>query len=504
MITTPDRNSNSVESFSTSIPGKRVASLSFLLAANLCFFSTRTFAQDPPAPNMPAQHQHVHSSPSSSEMEYPRLGRDQENTKEPLFTLDRALQTASQNNPTFRQAQAGIRAARALSEQARLYPNPIVGYSGDEIRGGESQGGKQGFFVEQTIITGGKLTRARNVMNKEAKLAEIEAEEQKLRVETAVKMAYYRVLAAQEMADSRADLSHIADQILETQRRLQNTGQIDESEILAAEVEAERMKLFARMKENTLREEWRSLAAVMGQPDLHLQTVAGDLEHGWPQLDELQTVESVATQSPAIRIAAAAGERADAVLLRAQRESIPNVMARAGLEYNNELLNSVPNAIGWQANAELALELPIFNRNQGNIAAARAEIDRAAAEKQRVALTLRERAASVVDQYANSRLMAEHYRDGILPLAKKSYSLMSDRYSDMLAAYPRVLEAKRKLYELQSEYISALEGVWTTGLALQGFLLTDGLESPARPSEMDRPIRETNVPAPERTRSPGE
>ena len=81
---------------------------------------------------------------------------------------------------------------------------------------------------------------------------------------------------------------------------------------------------------------------------------------------------------------------------------------------------------------------------------------------------------------------------------------MSDRYSDMLAAYPRVLEAKRKLYELQSEYISALEGVWTTGLALQGFLLTDGLESPARPSEMDRPIRETNVPAPERTRSPGE
>ena len=100
--------------------------------------------------------------------------------------------------------------------------------------------------------------------------------------------------------------------------------------------------------------------------------------------------------------------------------------------------------------------------------------------------------------------MAEQYRDDILPLAKKSYSLASDRYGEMLAASPRVLDAKRKLYELQSEYISALESVWTTGLALQGYLLTDGLEAPSQPGEMDRAIRETNVPMPERTRSPGE
>ena len=73
----------------------------------------------------------------------------------------------------------------------------------------------------------------------------------------------------------------------------------------------------------------------------------------------------------------------------------------------------------------------------------------------------------------------------------------------MLAAAPRVLATKQKLYELQVEYVSALENVWTTGLALQGYLLTDGLEAPARPGEMDRPIRETNVPVPERAMAPG-
>jgi cobalt-zinc-cadmium efflux system outer membrane protein len=96
------------------------------------------------------------------------------------------------------------------------------------------------------------------------------------------------------------------------------------------------------------------------------------------------------------------------------------------------------------------------------------------------------------------------YRDEILPHAKKAYSLLVDKYGLMLASYPRVLEAQRKLYELEIDYIAALEGVWTNGLALEGYLLTDGLEAPSRPGEVDRPIREINVPLPERSMSPGE
>lgn len=451
-------------------------------------------------PNMQSPHEHAGQPASSRAPEFPRLGRAQVNAQNP-FTLEHALDAARQNNPTLRQAEAGIRAARARTDQAALYPNPTIGYSGDEIRGGESHGGKQGFFLEQTIVTAGKLSRARDVFAKESRLAEIESEEQKIRVETAVKMAFYRVLAAQEMADSRNDLARIAAESLETHLRLQNSGQADETEILDAQLEVHRMKLAARQMENTLREEWRGLAAILGQPDLPLQTVSGDLEHGWPDLTE-QQVETIATQSPANRIASAASDRAQAELARAQREKVPDVLARAGLDYNHELLQNPLLATGWQWNAQLAVELPLFNRNQGNVAAARAGIDRAESEKQRVALTLRERASSVFDEYANARLSAEEYRDNILPLAKKSYSLMYDRYSEMLASYPRVLDTERKLFELQSEYIASLESVWTTGLALRGYLLTDGLEAPTQPEEMDRAIRETNLPRPERTRLP--
>jgi outer membrane protein, heavy metal efflux system len=472
------------------------------VAAVFLFVASTVGAQQPEMPGTQMQ-QHEHQRPAQNPaLEFPRLGRAQTKAGAAnLFTLDRALETARQHNPTLRQADAGIRAARARAQQEGLYPNPTIGYSGDEIRGGESGGGKQGFFVEQTIVTGGKLSRAREVFREETQLAEIEAEEQKIRVETAVKIAFYRVLAAQELADARADLARIAMESLDTERRLQNTGQADETEVLAAELEARRVKLSSRTMENTLREEWRALAAFLGQPELPLQTVSGDLERGWPELDEHQ-VETVATQSPANRIATGVAERAHAQLARAQREKLPDILVRAGADYNHEPLENPLLTTGWQWNAQVAVELPLFDRNQGNIAAARSNIERAEAEKQRVALTLRERASTAFDEYANARLTADEYRDAILPLAKRSYNLMFDRYGEMLAAFPRVIETKRKLFELQSEYIASLETVWTVGLSLQGFLLTDGLEAPTQPGEMERTIRETNLPTPERGRLP--
>ena len=482
-----------------------VAIVAAIFSATLLIPIVRAQDKTPPM-TMPMNQQmpHHHGDVPLVAPQYPRIGRAQEKAAGPLVTLEQVEKMATETNPTLRQAEAEIRAAKARQQQAGLYPNPTVAYTGDEIRGGSVGGGKQGFFVQQSIVTAGKLGKSRQVFGAETKLAEIEAQEQRTRVTTAVKMAFLRVLAAQEWLDARRDLAKIAVDSAQTQRELMNTGQADESEVLQAEVEAQRMRMAARMQENTLREEWRSLAAIIGQPSLPVATVSGDLEHGWPELNEEEAVETIAKQSPAVEIAQMATGRAQAVLARAQREPIPDLLLRAGMEYNHETLGSVPFAKGWEGIAEASVELPIFNRGQGNIGAARADLDRSEQEKTRIGLTLRERAATVVDEYANAKLMAVEYRDEILPHAKKAYSLLVTKYGQMLASYPRVLESQRKLYELQIEYIAALEGVWTNGLALQGYLLTDGLEAPARPGEVDRPIRETNVPMPERNMSPGE
>jgi cobalt-zinc-cadmium efflux system outer membrane protein len=475
--------------------------LETLLVVSLLLIAGSARAQEM---SMPAQQHEGHAEMGVIQAKFPRLGRAQEHAEGALLTLEQVQHIAGDSNPTLRQAEAEIRGAKARQLQSGLYPNPTVGYTGDEIRGGSVGGGKQGFFLQQTVVAGGKLGLSRAVFGKDTRLAEIEAEEQEVRVQTAVKMAFLRVLAAQELLDARRDLAAIALDAADSQRRLLNTGQADETELLDSEIEAQRSRMAARMQENTLREEWRSLAAVIGRPDMPPATVSGDLEQGWPELNEDQAVAAIAGESPAVRVAEASQSRAQAVLARAKRQAIPDLQLRAGMEYNHETLGSVPFAKGWEGIAEASVEIPLFNRNQGNVAAARADGDRATEERRRISLTLRERAASAVDQYANARLMAVEYRQELLPRAKKAYSLMVEKYGRMLASYPRVLDAQRKLYELQIEYIASLESVWTNGIALQGFLLTDGLEAPARPAEVDRPIRETNVPMPERTMSPRE
>jgi outer membrane protein TolC len=80
-----------------------------------------------------------------------------------IMTLGELQQMALQHNPTLAQAAANIRVAEGRKKQSGLYPNPTVGYEGEQIRGGSFRGGEQGFFIQQDIVTAGKLGLNRNI-----------------------------------------------------------------------------------------------------------------------------------------------------------------------------------------------------------------------------------------------------------------------------------------------------------------------------------------------------
>src|ERR1700720_1620527 len=98
------------------------------------------------------------------------------------ITLEELQQMALQNSPTFAQSAANIQAAEGRKKQSGLYPNPIVGYQGEQIRGGSFHGGEQGFFIQQDIVLGGKLGLNRKIFSQELKQAEAEGEDKKLGV----------------------------------------------------------------------------------------------------------------------------------------------------------------------------------------------------------------------------------------------------------------------------------------------------------------------------------
>ena len=449
----------------------------------------------PHAHPMPAQMQ-----PSGAEgqapRELPQLGQPQEQAAGPPLSLEVLERLALENNPTLRQAAAEIEAASGRRLQAGLLPNPRAGYTGEEIRGGTLRGGQQGFFVGQDIVLGGKLRLARRVFEQEIRLAELESEEQRLRVLNAVRLRYYQVLTSQETIATLRDLARIAADNVATSTRLRNIGQTDDTEVLQAEIEAQQAELAVAQEEIRLRRLWSTLAAVVGRPDLPLAPLEGKLDENLPELNAPTLLDALLRDSPAVKIAEANVGRREAEIARERRQAVPDLRLRGGLQQNRELLESPPRPVGLQGFAEIGIEIPIFNRNQGSVQAARAARERAEQEKTRVQLVLRERAAATIQGYTDARTRVERYRNEILPRAQRAYDLMLRRWGQMAASYPQLLTPQRTLFQAQTDYVAALGDLWANAITLQGFLLTDGLEAPARPGEVDLPIREINVPTP--------
>ena len=413
-------------------------------------------------------------------------------TEQKTITLEELQRMAFENNPTFGQSAANIEAAEGRKKQSGLYPNLTVGYQGEQIRGGSFHGGEQGFFVRQDIVLGGKLGLNRKIFEQELKQAETEAEEQKVRVVTSVRMSCIQALAAQQTLELRQNLSKLADDAVETSRQLANVGQSDAPDVLESEVEAQQAQLALTMAEQNRQRVWRALAAVVGNPRLPLMKVEGNLEDT-PPVNPDELVEKIVDESPAVRIAELGVKRAEAALARAKRETIPDLELRGGLEQNGELLSNGRPA-GLQGFADVGVRIPISNRNQGNIAAAKADTERAKREVERVKLVLRERAASVVQTYTFSEAAVDRYKNQMIPRAQKAYEMYTKKYHDMAAAYPQVLNSERTLMQLEVSYITALENFATSSLSLQSYLLTDGLEAPSQPGGIDQPVREVNIP----------
>src|SRR5262245_24288029 len=173
-------------------------------------------------------------------------------------------QLALRHNPTLAQASAAIDSSRGKALQAGLGFNPTIGYIGDQIGAQGSAGEIQGMFVQQTIVTAGKLRLSRAKYAQEATEAEIQATAQQLRVLNGVRFRYYEVLAVQRMVALHHELLKNAEESLRTHREMFNTGQATQADVLLQEVEAERARVALRSAENRAVAAWESLVAVVG------------------------------------------------------------------------------------------------------------------------------------------------------------------------------------------------------------------------------------------------
>ncbi len=398
-------------------------------------------------------------------------------TRAPL-KLEDFLASADKNNPTLQQAAAIIRRSEAEAKQAALYPNPTVGYEGEQIRGGSYGGGEQGGFVAQTIVLGGKLGLRRDIYQQQKQSDQIVAEAQLARVHNDVAQMFYDALSAQRLMQVRGRLVGVAKDAVETAHQLANVGQADSPDVLQAEVEAEQAAIDYTVAQRLFIEKFKSLAALAGTPSMETAPLDGSLDAP-PQIDADRIVDTIAQQSPTVKQAQQQVAIAQARLKDARREMVPDLQLKAGEQANLESLAGDPGRkTGAQSFASVGIELPLWNRNQGNVQAAQAELDEARQEITRTQLSLRQQAEVLAQNYLSAKSESERYRTALLPRARRAYELYLDKYRSMAQAYPQVIVSQRTLFELEVRYIDSLDRIWQNAIALQNFTLQGGLEKP--------------------------
>jgi cobalt-zinc-cadmium efflux system outer membrane protein len=179
-----------------------------------------------------------------------------------------------------------------------------------------------------------------------------------------------------------------------------------------------------------------------------------------------------------VKLAQQSVERAEASLVQARKAPIPDLQVTGILTQNYEPLDTTRKPTGLMGGAQIGVQVPIFNRNQGTITAAKSEIESARQELARVKLQLERGLASVFRDYDAARVTVRQYEAEMLPRAEQAYRLYQTNYQKMAGAYPQVLISQRTLFQLEVDYVQALEDAWQSALLIQGFGLTDGLAAP--------------------------
>ena len=174
--------------------------------------------------------------------------------------------------------------------------------------------------------------------------------------------------------------------------------------------------------------------------------------------------------SPQLAEARAGLERARCQVARQYAERVPNVDLRTAVEYNNEIGENI-------AAVEVGVPLPLFNRNQGNISKAQSQLIAAQNEVRRVELELRQRLAPIFEQYVNARQQVQKYSDDILPNAAKTLELVRSGYRQGEFNYQTLLISQRTYFQANLSYLESLRQLRLSAVALEGLLLSGGLQS---------------------------
>ncbi|WP_296945792.1 TolC family protein [uncultured Massilia sp.] len=400
------------------------------------------------------------------------MGQQSVSTSPPALTLERAVAMAMAANPSLRAATRAVGIADGAVLQAGARPNPELSVS---TEGTERRTRTETAQLSQVLELGGKRAARVAVARQErgAALAQVAVRRAELRAD--VVAAYLDALTAQErqaLALAAVDLAHRATLVTGRRVAAGKLSPVEETRSAVAEAGArldlEQARADLALSRRRLAALWGATAPftqALDEPDAALLRL--------PPWDDLQ---ARLEDAPQLRAAHAAldGHAARAQLERTRR--VPDVTLSVGAQRERDAGRS-------QGVLGVAVPLPLFDRNQGNLLAALRRTDQARDELEAERLRLR---AALADAYERAQLAAaqqDALRERIVPAAQGAYDAAVTGFELGKFAFTDVLDAQRTLFQARTQALRALADRYRALAELQRLV-------PTRPADADADYHE--------------
>ena len=311
--------------------------------------------------------------------------------------LSDALARGQDVSPRIAKAKAELEAADGRAMQAGVRPNPVVSA---EVENFSGTGPYRTFGQTETTVAvsqpfelGGKRRARREVAAADRAIARIALRKAEADLSFDIIVSHAELRAAEERAVlarqvlARAvELARIAETLVDVGRDPPLTGL--RADALLAEAKAGKLRAEAELLSAR-----QMLALLIGSEDPELSAAVQDMAPPLALVDGAQSLDE--------RMAVAERDAAAARVKLAQAEAVPDVTASGGVRNFRES-GDTAFIVG------VSIPLPVFNRNRGNIAAARADGDAAQAGLAQTRLNARfsRRDAELMLAAANERVAA--------------------------------------------------------------------------------------------------
>ncbi len=309
-----------------------------------------------------------------------------------------------------------------------------------------------------------------------------------------VKVAFYSLLAAQQVLAMRRIVADSAETSLGLARRQHEAGTIRDLDLANEEALCAQFAVELMGAEAELVRAREGLTRLMGLFGRRVAFTAAGLLPLPPAAEpELAHIESFAV-----------ARRLD---LRAARADVEVLSAALAYAKNARWLGGLDAGVAYKSETGahfvgpgVAVELPIFDTRATAIARVEAELRKARRREEAVAVEVRSEVRELRARLAIARGVSELTGRRIVPLREKIVALSQEQYDAMQIGVFQLLAAKQQELGAYREAIEALRGYWIARAEL-AYRAGGGLPAavplaPSRPASPDRPEKPETPSAP--------